>query len=92
MTGENLWRELRVGDHIRFVHMPTEFAGPDYFLHEETRSLYERLIASGELLTVTKVDDDGLPWIDCRNLADDGQPEFHTLAVNHSGLEKVLSA
>ena len=67
--------------------MPTEFIQPDS-LHKKTRSLYGWLIATGIQLTVMGIDDD-LPWTTCQKLADDGQPEFHHLLLNHSGIEKM---
>ena len=46
--------------------MPQDFAGaPDtYRLHDETRELYEHLIAEQAVLTVTEIDDWDAPWID----------------------------
>ena len=88
---DDLWRSLRVGDRVRIVHMPQEFASaPDsYRLHDESRELYERLIAEAAVLTVTEIDDWDAPWIDYTWVRDDGTEEFHSLGLNHDGLERV---
>jgi len=83
-----VWRSLKVGDRIRIAHMPTEFSQADYFLHEDTRSLYEHLIAEQAVLIVVKTDEWDVPWIDYVWL-NGGTEVHHSLAVNHGGLERV---
>ncbi len=83
-----LWRDLQVGDRIRITQMPSEFSSPGYFLHEDTRKLYEHLVAEQAILTVETIDSTNRPligyiWIQ------DGVEEFHALAVNHGGLERL---
>ena len=76
------WRDLRVGDRIRIVRMPSGFDRPDYFVHPDTRRLYARLIERGYSQRVARVDGDGLPWIECRFRLPDERWEYHSLAVN----------
>ena len=87
---DDLWRSLGVGDRVRIAHMPQDFAGaPDtYRLHDETRELYEHLIAENAILTVTEIDDWDAPWIDYTWVRN-GIEEFHSLGLNHDGLERV---
>lgn len=88
---DDLWRNLRVGDRVRIVHVPLEFASaPEtYCLHDETRELYERLIIKAAILIVTEIDDWDVPWIDYTWVRSDGVEEFHSLGLNHDGLERV---
>lgn len=54
------WSDLRVGDSICMVAMPCEFREPEYDVCEmsqETRDLYEHLIAKRAVLTVYEIDD-----------------------------------
>jgi hypothetical protein len=83
-------RNLLVGDRIRIVRIP----GADvqgYYLHEDTRRLYERLIAKRTALRVYKIDKEGLPWIRCRFKNEAGECEYHFLAVNDDSWELVSS-
>ena len=57
------WRSLRIGDRIRITHIPDEFLQPGYMFHDDTRVLYEYLIARGENLTVDEFCDQNIPWI-----------------------------
>jgi len=83
------WHDLRIGDRIRLVAMPSEFAQPGYRLHPGTRRAYERLIARGRPLRVSRIDESGLPWIDCRFRERDGRWGYHSLAFNHDGWVRV---
>lgn len=79
------WRDLRVGDRIRLVAMPGEFAQPGYQLFPYTRRVYERLIARSRPVRVYHVDDWGLPWVRCRFRRRDGSWDDHSLGFNHDG-------
>ena len=79
---EEPWRELRIGDRIRIVRMPSGVDAPGYTFHRDTRRLYECLIARGRSLRIFRIDDWGLPWIRCRFKCKDGRWEYHSLAVN----------
>ncbi len=84
-----LWRRLKVGDHIRIVHLPDEFARVGYQIHRDTLSAYRRVIERRRPLRVYEIDDWGLPWVHFRLRRKNGRWEFHYLAVNHDGLVKV---
>jgi hypothetical protein len=83
------WRKLRVNDRIRFVHMPTEFSRPGYFVHRDTRRVYRRLIERGRSVRVFMIDEWKLPWIRCQFRLEDGRIEYHWLAINHDGWVRV---
>jgi hypothetical protein len=83
------WHDLRVGDRIRLVAMPGDFARAGYLLFPCTRRVYERLIARRRPVRVCSIDSMGLPWIHCRLRKKDGRCEFHWLAFNHDGWVRV---
>lgn len=83
-----LWQELKVGDRIRLVEMPPEFAQPNYLLHPETRLVYRKLLARRRPLRVCEIDENGYPWIHCR-LWRRNRREYHWLMVNHGGIVRV---
>jgi hypothetical protein len=90
-TDPELWRSLKVGDRVRFVHMPTDFTRPGYGIHQETLDAYRRLIERNRPLRVYKIDDWKLPWVQFRFRLKGGRIEYHSLAVNHDGLVRVRS-
>ncbi len=75
------WQDLRVGDRIRIVRMPSDFSWPGFYASRETRRLYKRLIARRRSLRICEIDECGLPWIRCRFRLDDGSWDHHSLAV-----------
>jgi hypothetical protein len=83
------WCELRIGDRIRLVAMPTEFAQAGYLLYPCTRRVYERLIARRRPVRVCRIDDWGIPWIRCQFRLKDGRRGYHSLAFNHDGWVRV---
>lgn len=89
MTGP--WQELRVGDRVRLVRMPTGVDAPGYVFHPETRRLYQRLIDRRRSSRVFEVDEWGLPWIRCRFRGEDGSWEYHSLAINDESWERVAN-
>jgi hypothetical protein len=82
------WQALRVGDRIRFVQMPTEFARTDS-LHPETRAVYQQLIDRRRSVRVHQIDEFDMPWIHCRLRSADGGVEWHYLLINHDGWVRV---
>jgi len=85
-----LWRELQVGDKIRLLEIPPEFLQEGYHVHRDTMQVYKRLLARRRPLRISEIDEDGLPWIECRFRCQDGRWEHHFLAVNHGGLVRVM--
>lgn len=82
------WRTLRVGDRIRFIHMPTEFVRPDA-LHPSTRRVYKRLIERNKSVRVYEIDEWSMPWIRCQFRGRNGRWEYHGLLINHDGWTRV---
>ena len=57
---------LHVGDRIRILAVPgKDVAG--YWLHEDTRVLYERLVTERIVLEIYEIDEWGRPWVRCRS-------------------------
>lgn len=88
-TDENLWRVLKVGDHVQIVHYPCEFTEHEYTMHDETREVYRHLIESREILEVSELDDDGYPWVRFEIVNKRGQLEYHALMLNHDGIQRT---
>src|SRR5438132_924825 len=85
-----LWRQLKVGDRIRLTEVPREFFQEGYYILRETLLVYKKLVARRGPLRIWMIDEYRLPWIQCRFRRKDGRWEHHTLAVNHSGLARVI--
>ena len=85
------WRTLRVGDRIRFVHMPSEFLRPGYVVHRDTRRVFQRLIERRRSVRICRLDEFKMPWIHCQFRLKDGRIEYHWLLINHDGWVRVKS-
>jgi hypothetical protein len=86
------WRELRVGDRIRIVRMPSAAALEGYALPRDTRRLYRLLIARNRPLRVYMIDKQWqLPWVKCLFRTKKGNWEYHYLAVNDDSWVRVKS-
>jgi hypothetical protein len=83
------WRDLRIGDRIRIVRLPTEWGQRGYHVPKSTCTLYRRLIQRGRAVRVFKIDEFGIPWIACRFRRKDGSWEYHYLAVNDDSWARV---
>ena len=82
------WRNLQIGDRVRFVRLR------EGWMHEETRVVYEALIATGIVLTVEEIDNFGHPWTESFEIAvtgtiTTGSGIGHTLALNDESWERV---
>jgi hypothetical protein len=86
------WRELRVGDRIRIVRMPSDSALEGYVLPRDTRRLYRLLIARRKPLRIYEIDERWqLPWVKCKFRTKSGRWEYHFLAVNDDSWVRVKS-
>jgi hypothetical protein len=85
------WRDLKVGDRVRIVRLPSGADSPGYTFPLETRLVYRQLIARGRAVRVYRVDDNGLPWIRCRFKRKRGGWEHHFLALNDDSWVRVKS-
>jgi len=86
------WENLRVGDCVRFVRLPTFQGVPGGGLLPETLRLYKMLIARGRHSRVFRIDEYGLPWIGCRFRRNNGKWESHWLAINDDSCVLVKKA
>jgi hypothetical protein len=75
-------RRLQVGDHVRFVQIPSSADWPSICFPPETLRLYKRLIARRRPSRVIAMDECGLPWIAYRFRGSDGRMERHSLAID----------
>ena len=77
------WRDLRVGDRIRVVRMPTGS------MQEDTLALYRHLLEEGTVLTISRIGDPDLPWIEYMWNQEDGGDHHHYLAMICDSWERV---
>ena len=57
MPTDEPWQQLRVGDRIRIVRLPSGVDAPGYTFHR---------IARRRSLRICEIDSSGLPWVECR--------------------------
>jgi len=76
------WHTLRIGDRIRIICFPGDWNRPRYYVPSCTRRLYKRLIERRRSVRVYKIDDQGIPWINCKFRRKNGTWEYHYLAIN----------
>lgn len=88
LKSEN-WRDLRTGDQIRFIAMPTGLSSDN--CHAETLEAYSALIARRRPVGVHELDELNMPWIHFRTRRTDGSLEDHYLLINHDGWVRVQS-
>jgi hypothetical protein len=85
------WMELKIGDLIRFVHMPTGFSRRN--CHCDTLRVYKRLIERRRPVRVAYFREWGefkTPWIRCQFRRKDGRIDYHSLMINHDGWVRVI--
>ena len=82
------WRNLKVGDRVRIVRLPTEFSSPGYQVHDDTVALYQHLIDQGCVLTIDEVDDSGRPRVEYEWVKPEGV-EYHGLLINDDSWERA---
>jgi hypothetical protein len=82
-------RKIRVGDQIRIVRMPEAFSRPGYRVHADTKWVFKKLIARGRPLRVSEIDEQGLPWVNCRFRMSNGTWRYDSLAIDNDAWEKV---
>ena len=85
------WQDLRVGDRIRIVRMPSDFSQPGFYASRGTRRLYKRLIARRSPLRICEIDEWDLPWIRCRFRRNYDSWEHHSLAIIDDSWVRVKS-
>lgn len=70
-------RTLRVDDRIRFVSLPEEWTNPKYTVQAESVAFMRTLIARKSSCRISKIKEDGYPWIEARTQMPDGTTEHH---------------
>lgn len=75
------WRDLRVGDRVRIVRLPSDWNRPDWHVDLSTRQLYRKLIARKRSVRVYRVDELGQPWIQGRRRLRVGGWMYWSLAI-----------
>lgn len=81
------WRNLRIGDRIRFVAMPSGFSRRN--CHADTLKAYRTLIGRRRPVRVCELDEWDMPWVRFRVQRPNGRREHHALLINHDGWVKV---
>jgi len=84
-----LWRELKVGDRVRLTEFPPEYLREGCYIHPDMIRLYKKLLSRRRSLRVARIDEYGEPWIDCKFRRRNGDWEWHTLAISHTGIVRV---
>jgi len=89
--GSTNWKALRIGDKIRIVQVPSLFSDPHYHNGDwdDTFALYLKLISSNEVLTISKIDELGRPWIEYETQGADGGTTSSSLAVDDDSWVRV---
>ena len=83
------WRDLRLGDRVRIMRLPSGVDQLGYTFAPSTRRLYERLIASGKTFSIREIDQWGYPRIHVVARRKRGPVVHHTLALSDDSWEKV---
>jgi len=81
-------RALKVGDRIRLVTVPeADLEQRERELRESaedagwTADTIERIIKQDPIVTISRIDEYGLPWFDYELRREDGTSEYHSLAI-----------
>ncbi len=90
-------KNLQVGDRIRILCVPdadlkqrAQEVAKSAELAGHTANTIEQVIAKNPIVRIWQIDEFGYPWYEVSFLADDGEPEEHTLMVFDDGTwEKV---
>lgn len=84
------WRELKVGDRVRIVRLPSDFSVPGHRVDEELVNYYGYLIDRSEVHRIVFIDEWGKPWIEYDYRSADGEFQSqHSLALNDDSWERV---
>ncbi len=83
-------KDLKLGDKVRFISRPDEWAQPGYRIDSDDIVFMDRLIARGYPARICRIDEYGNPWIRVRLKSDSGY-EHHTWSITESsGWMKVV--
>ena len=87
----NNWRNLKLGDSVRIVRIPSQFSEPRYQNGdwEDTFALYRTLIAGNVVLTISEIDEFGRPWVEHDMLDSNGNVTSNALAVDDDSWVRI---
>lgn len=81
-------RELKVGDRIRLLRVPAcDLEQREREVAEGaeeaglTADTIERIIAQDPVVTISSIDERGLPWFERELVSEDGEIHYHSLAI-----------
>lgn len=87
--GKEAWRNLRVGDRVRIVRLPSDPRRPNWQFHSDTRKFYKWLIQRRRSVRVYWIDEYGQPWIRCRRTFPNGHWIWSMLAIRDDSWVRV---
>lgn len=76
-------RTLKVGDRVRFISIPKEWADSKCVVHEESRAFMEAMINRRHASRICEIDADGAPWIRAR-MKEGDRWAHHSWAITES--------
>jgi len=74
-------RDLKVGDRVRFVSEPEEWADPKCTVPSEDVALMKAMIARSWPSRICRIDENGVPWIEAR-MGGKGGIEYHSWCIH----------
>jgi hypothetical protein len=83
--------QLRVGDCIRILAVPGQGV-PGFWMHDDTRRLFERLVADRAVLQIYEIDDSGLPWVKCPCPTDSEEGGTDYLAIDGFDVWEIVTS
>jgi hypothetical protein len=75
--------DLKVGDKIKILSVPG-VGDTGYYLHPETRRVYEKIIARGRPVRISELNATGQPVFQVKFRCKNGKWEYHFLTVDDS--------
>lgn len=80
-------KNLKIGDKIKILSIPEPH--DNYYLHRETRDIYEKIIKRNKPVKIYDIDKDGIPWFYCKFKKKDGTWHHHYLSVDCDNWKKI---
>jgi hypothetical protein len=76
-------KRLKVGDRVRFIALPDEWARPDFWVHRESVAFMKAMVRRTWPSRIVKIDEFGYPWITAR-MRVRGRIHFHSWLITES--------
>ncbi|MGC4044667.1 MAG: hypothetical protein QM758_12805 [Armatimonas sp.] len=87
LVNEN-WKNLKVGDLVKIVRLPSDYNEELDNYDRELIGLYSTLMERGQFLAIDHIDEYGKPWVDF-TIEDGKKIAYHSLALNDDSWEYV---